>query len=76
MLLEQEENECVPDSSMINKVEYAPSSKTLYVIFNNNSVYGFEEIPPELFDGLCQAPSAGQFFNKQIKDRFSYTRLQ
>lgn len=76
MLLEQNENECLPDSSMINRVEYTPANKTLYIVFNNNTVYGFEEVPPELFDGLCKAPSAGQFFNKQIKDRHSYTRLQ
>jgi len=76
MLLEQEENECIPDSSMINRVEYTPANRTLYVVFNNNSVYGYEEVPPELFDALCKAPSAGQYFNKQIRDRYSYTRLQ
>ena len=76
MLLEQDENQCVPDSSMINRVEYTPANQTLYVIFNNNSVYGFEGVQPELFDGLCKAPSAGQFFNRQIRDKYSYTRLQ
>lgn len=76
MLLEQNENECIPDSSMINRIEYAPATKTLYIVFNNNSVYGFEEIPQELFSGLCNAPSVGQFFNKTIKNRFAYTRLQ
>ncbi len=76
MLLEQDENECIPDSSMINRVEFTPVNQTLYIIFNNNTVYGFEEVPPEVFDALCKAPSAGIFFNKQIKDRYSFTRLQ
>lgn len=76
MLLEQNENECLPDSSMINRVEYAPASQTLYVVFNNNSVYGYEQIKQELFDALCKAPSAGVFFNKQIRNKFAFTKLQ
>ncbi len=76
MLLEQNENECMPDSSMINRVEYTPTNTTLYIVFNNNNVYGFEGVPPEMFQALCKAPSAGQFFNKQIRNVFKYTRLQ
>lgn len=76
MLLEQNENECMPDSSMINRVEYAPVTKTLSVVFNNNTVYGYDDVPPELFDALCKAPSAGQFFNKNIRNAFKYTRIQ
>jgi hypothetical protein len=71
----EQERQCAPDSSMITRVEYEYASQTMYVIFNTGRVYGYEAVPEQTFDALCKANSAGQFFNRNIRNIFRFTQL-
>jgi KTSC domain len=47
------------------------SEGELSITFKNGRSYVYENVPEHVFDAFTQAPSAGQYFNQQIKDSFS-----
>jgi len=71
-----ENKECMPDSSMIQELGYSPMLKTLFVVFNTRAVYKFENVPEEVFGRLCNAESTGRYFNFNVRDRYSFRRIQ
>ena len=54
-------------SSSIASVGYDPVSRTLEVEFHNGHVYRYDDVPPDIADGLRQATSLGTYFNEVIK---------
>lgn len=61
-------------SSSISSVGYDSSSSVLEVEFANGSVYQYFGVPQNVFDDFMNASSKGQFFNFNIKDRYSTAR--
>ena len=57
-------------SSMISRVAYDEHERTLSIWFRESGRYVYFDVPPPVFDGLRQAPSAGRFFNEAIKRRY------
>lgn len=39
-------------------------------IFTIRGAYDFEEVPRSVFEGLRDAPSAGEYYHANIKDQF------
>ena len=70
------EKRCTTDSSMITRVEYEFAAKRMVVFFNTGRVYAYEAVPEQVFDALCQAPSAGQFFNRNVRNAFKFTQIK
>lgn len=62
-------------SSNISEVGYDPDSQTLYVRFLNGSEYAYYGVPPDEFDALISAPSAGSYLNDAIKGQYKYARV-
>ena len=60
-------------SSVIESAEFEEG--TLVVTLKNSRVYGYENVPSELVKQWEKAPSAGSFFTKHIRDRFTATKL-
>ncbi len=54
-------------SSSILSVGYDPASRTLEVEFHNGHVYRYDDVPPDVADGLHRATSLGADFNQVIK---------
>lgn len=52
-------------SSNISQIGYENSS--LYVLFNNGSLYEYFNVPEILFNNLMSAPSHGQYLDAHIK---------
>lgn len=62
-------------SSNISRIGYSEKKKELFVKFNNGSLYEYYNVPKVLFTDMIRAKSKGKFFNRKIKNRFSYQRI-
>lgn len=62
-------------SSHIAQVDYDRDERTLTITFQSGDVYQYDEVPFQVFLGLQNAGSAGQYFHRQIKDRFAYEQV-
>lgn len=63
------------DSSNIAYCSYDEMLNNMTVYFLSGFKYDFFEVPKNLWSQLCDAPSPGRFFNRNIKDRFEYRKL-
>lgn len=58
------------NSSLLSSATYDKRTQTLEATFTSGRSYTLEGFPPDLWDGLKSAWSAGRFWNEQIKGRF------
>jgi hypothetical protein len=58
------------DSTSIASVGYDARAHALEIEFRNGRVYRYSQVPAAAYRLLLQAPSIGEFVNKQIKPRF------
>jgi hypothetical protein len=61
------------NSSAINWCRYESITKELEVCFTSGSTYSYSNVPSDVVDGLCRAPSAGKYFHAYIAHAFPYT---
>lgn len=61
-------------SSHLVSVGYNPESETLEVEFKSGLVYEYYNVPQFMHERLMQAPSAGTFFNAEIRNSFACAR--
>lgn len=62
-------------SSVIRRFSYDQAARRLRVTFVSGDVYDYDAVPPEVAEGLAQAPSKGRFFGPRIRDRYPYRRV-
>ena len=62
-------------SSVLLEAGYDPEVQVLELVFANGRVYRFEQVPELVHRRLLNAPSAGSFFNAEIRDRYPSERL-
>jgi len=63
------------DSSVIAAVRYDPRTERLDIRFTSGLVYRYFAVPRFVARGLVTAPSAGEYFNAEIRDAYDYERL-
>jgi len=63
------------NSSHIAQAEYDREERSLTITFQSGDVYEYDEVPFDVFLGLQNAASAGQYFHRVIKDRFAYEQV-
>jgi lysyl-tRNA synthetase, class II len=61
-------------STAIKGFDYDSEKKILKVDFTNGSVYLYRDVPESIYNNLKNAPSKGQYFNAEIKDKFGFDR--
>jgi hypothetical protein len=54
-------------SSNLMAMGYDPNSGELQIQFRNGRIYSYQNVPPEIYDGLINAPSKGTFFGQLIR---------
>jgi Ca2+-binding EF-hand superfamily protein len=54
------------NSQVVKEFGYQLSKKELTVILNDLSAYKYYDVPMEKFVRMCEAPSVGVFYNKEI----------
>lgn len=59
-------------SSNLAAAGFDPETRVLDILFVNGTTYSYDEVPQSIADGLFQAPSAGQYFAMNIKNRYRY----
>jgi hypothetical protein len=62
------------ESSMVDSVGYDEERRLLQVMFTSGQVYCYEDVPPEVFQGLLEAESKGQYMRAHIIDVYPYRR--
>ena len=62
-------------STVIRYFRYDPSARELQVTFVTGRRYVYEEVPQDVFDAFRTAFSKGSFFNRRIRDHFSYREV-
>lgn len=58
-------------SSVISQIGYARESGELIVTFTSGRSFVYDNVPPDVFDGLINAQSKGSYFHAAIRDRYS-----
>lgn len=71
------------DSAMIKTIGYIMKQKPdgtidykLRVLFNNDTVYDYADVPISVYNRLLTAPSVGKAFNVIIRDQFDAVQLK
>jgi hypothetical protein len=59
---------------MVERACFDAVSSTLTLSFKGGGKYVYDDVPPEVFDLLCQTPSAGSFVNAHIKGKYRCRR--
>jgi lysyl-tRNA synthetase class 2 len=62
-------------SSMMTAIDYDEETKELDITFIGGRKYRYFNVPFEVYHGLANASSKGQFFNVRIKDAFHFSAI-
>jgi hypothetical protein len=63
-----------PGSSNLASASYDPETQVLTIEFRSGGVYEYTSVPPEMYQGLQRAPSAGKYWNHH-KDSYNYQEV-
>ena len=61
-------------STAIKEFDYDAKKQILQITFGNGSVCNYVNVPAKIYQELKETSSVGQYFNSQIKDKFSFER--
>ena len=62
------------NSSNLCEVAYHNQSQIMEITFNSGHIYRYTAVPHVVFQDLINAPSAGRFYNRFIRGRFTSIR--
>jgi lysyl-tRNA synthetase class 2 len=68
-------NEIALNSSVLVGLRYDPDHQQLWLRFRAGDLYVYGMVPPDIVQGLIDAPSQGQYFNSAIRGAFPGRRL-
>jgi frataxin-like iron-binding protein CyaY len=63
------------DSSNVDSIKYDTNGNNLHVRFKNGSEYIYEDVEPELAEGLYHASSAGNYLRENIIGTYTHRRV-
>jgi len=63
------------NSSIVSAARFEETVNVLEVDLTNGRSYRYYMVPHEIFLALVNAPSAGAFFNREIRNRYSCERI-
>lgn len=63
-------------SSNVDSISYDVEKQELYVQFRGGSIYVYYNVPEDVYLDFLTSPSKGQFLNSNVKDVYSYQRIQ
>ena len=61
-------------STVIRSYRYDRQRRALDIVFQSRRRYTYLGVPEEIYDAMKVAFSKGEFFNRHIRDRFSFER--
>lgn len=63
------------NSSTLLSVAYERASQTLWLQFHSGVWYRYHKVPASIHQELLAASSAGQYFNRHIRNCYPYQRV-
>ncbi len=66
------------NSTALEQARYDDTTQTLSLWVKNkqgSTCYHYEDVPEDVFNELCLAPSAGRYFGKNINRKYSFTKV-
>jgi lysyl-tRNA synthetase class 2 len=63
------------DSTAISEIDYDPARAKLLVRFTSGERYVYVGVPAEVCRSFVEADSKGRFFQREIRDRYPFNRL-
>lgn len=63
------------ESTTLAAVAFDPVRRLLQLEFRSGAVYQYFNVPEAVHQALVDAPSKGAYFNRTIRNRFLYRRL-
>lgn len=63
-----------PESSNIAQIAYDEANQVLKIEFKNGSLYDYFDVPENVYEGMRNAPSKGQYLAQKIKGIYRYAR--
>jgi len=65
-----------PNSSHIQSSEHDPATNTMHVTFKNGQTYRYDNVPPEVHEGMTKTYTPGKYFHNHIrKGNYKFTKL-
>lgn len=64
------------NSSNLKSAKYDTENKNLEILFNNNNIYEYKDVPWEIFTKMRLSESQGKFFNTNIAKKYLYKKLK
>lgn len=58
-------------SSFVTNVSWDPNSEVLMIRFVSGSTWAYHDVPEEVYESLVRSPSVGEYFNKNIRNKYS-----
>lgn len=59
----------------MTSIGYDPETRQMEIEFIRGGLYRYFNVPEEVYQGLKDAGSPGQFFDSDIKGSYSYERV-
>jgi hypothetical protein len=63
-------------STVIKQYNYFPELKILEITFVSGLIYEYLDVPEKTFKMLDVSGSKGRYFNRYIKDKFQFKKLE
>ncbi len=63
------------DSSNISSIGYDENSNTLEIEFRSGAIYQYFDVPLNVFEGLRDAESKGQYFAQNVKGYYRFVKV-
>ncbi|RYD62349.1 MAG: KTSC domain-containing protein [Sphingomonadales bacterium] len=61
-------------STVIKRWDYDATAQRLDIWFVSGKQYRYHDVPAEVIDAMRAAFSKGSFYNREIRDRYRFTR--
>ena len=63
------------NSSVIQTLGYDGRNSLLEIEFRTGRVYQYFGVPPAVYNDLLNAPSLGEFYNRQIRNEYRFVEV-
>lgn len=63
------------DSSNISSIGYDEDSSTLEIEFHSGAVYQYFDVPLNVYQGIMEAASKGQYLAQHIKGYYRFVKV-
>ena len=63
------------DSEAVWQIGYDAAGRVLYIRFSSGDLYGYADVPQDLFDRFVAAPSQGRFFQTEVEGIYRYEKF-